>query len=292
MTGRILNRISTGSGTAALPSGLGKISAWADDASLNNKALAAYGGDLDGNVWRFQLDSSKAGYLTATKVGQAKDAAGNPQPITVGLELTTVNFRRVIAFGTGKFLEQADRTPPFRTQTVYALADDTTVTGSGPVILDVRNASDVVVRTLITGPGADQRTLTPVTSPTDWSTQHGWLVDLPDPGERVNIDPLVQLGILSIPSNVPTTDTCTAGGYAWFNFFDVATGGVVPRPGNDHASTKTRPAPGRPELSATPAAIARSSPSTTPARSQKQPAPSPACLRGAPVTWRELIVDQ
>ena len=79
--------------------------------------------------------------------------------------------------------------------------------------------------------------MTPATAP-DWATQHGWLVDLPDPGERVNIDPLVQLGFLSIPSNVPTSDTCTAGGYAWFNFFDLATGGYVPAPGNTTASTK------------------------------------------------------
>jgi type IV pilus assembly protein PilY1 len=294
VTGTILNRISTGSGTAASPSGLGKISAWADDAQLNNKALAVYGGDLDGNVWRFQLDSSKAGYLTATKVGQAKDPAGNPQAITVGLELTTVNFRRVIVFGTGKFLEQADRAPPFQTQTVYALADDITVTGAGPVILDVRNASDIVVRTLITGPGLDERTLTPVTSATNWATQHGWLVDLPDPGERVNIDPLVQLGIVSIPSNVPTSDTCTAGGYAWFNFFDVTTGGVVPSPGNDHASTKNNGsllvgqsflcnAGGNCEILAI---DNTGTPKKLPA-----PIPSPA-FAGHRVTWRELIVDQ
>ena len=61
---------------------------------------------------------------------------------------------------------------------------------------------------------------------------------LPDTGERVNIDPLIQLGFLSIPSNVPTADTCTAGGYSWFNFFDLATGGVVPAPGNQMASQK------------------------------------------------------
>ena len=33
-------------------------------------------------------------------------------------ELSIVNFRRVILFGTGKFLELTDRSPPFPTQTV------------------------------------------------------------------------------------------------------------------------------------------------------------------------------
>ena len=61
VTGVILNRITTGSGSAASPSGLAKIAGWADDAATDNTALAAYGGDLDGNVWRFQLDSTGPG---------------------------------------------------------------------------------------------------------------------------------------------------------------------------------------------------------------------------------------
>jgi type IV pilus assembly protein PilY1 len=237
VTGVILHRITTGSGSVASPSGLGKLAGWADEASTNNTALAAYGGDLDGNLWRFQLDASKPGYLGVTKVAQAKDPSGNPQPITVLPELTTVNFKRVILFGTGKFLEATDKVPPFNTQTIYALADDITVSGPGPVIPDVRNPADIRPRVLVPGPGADERTVQPGTAP-NWDTDHGWLVDLPDPGERVNIDPIVQLGFLSIPSNVPTSDTCTAGGYSWFNFLDIATGGYVPAPGNLMASKK------------------------------------------------------
>jgi type IV pilus assembly protein PilY1 len=237
VTGVILNRITTGSGSVASPSGLGRISAWADDSSQNNTTLAVYGGDLDGNLWRFQLDSSKAGYLGVTKVAQLKNAAGNPQPITVQPELALINLRHVILLGTGKFLEPIDKTPPFQTQTIYALADDLTVTGAGPIIPDVRNASDVKQRVLVPSSVPDQRTI-PDGTPPDWKTDHGWLVDLPDPGERVNIDPIVQLGVLSVPSNVPTADTCTAGGYSWFNFFDLVTGGLVPAPGNLIASIK------------------------------------------------------
>jgi type IV pilus assembly protein PilY1 len=294
VTGKILNRITTGSGTAASPSGLGRIAAWADDASTNNLTLAAYGGDLDGNLWRFQLDSSKPGYLTATKVGQAKDSANNPQPITVMPELTTISFKRVIMFGTGKFLEQPDRSPPFKTQTIYALADDITVTGAGPVIPDVRNPSDVVVRFLTPGPGTDQRTVVPVTSPTDWATQHGWLVDLPDSGERVNIDPLIQLGFLSIPSNVPTADTCTAGGYSWFNFFDLATGGVVPAPGNLMASQKVPDAllVGQSVVCAAGGNCEIIAVDNTGKPREEPPPIPPAGYTGRRVSWRELIVDQ
>jgi type IV pilus assembly protein PilY1 len=294
VTGKILNRITTGSGSAASPSGLARIAAWADDASTNNLALAAYGGDLDGNVWRFQLDSSQPGYLTATKIGQAKDSLGNPQPITVMPELTTINFKRVIMFGTGKFLEQTDRTPPYTTQTIYALADDLTVTGAGPVIPDVRNPADVVVRTLTPGPAADQRTVVAVTSPTDWSTQHGWLIDLPDSGERVNIDPLIQLGFLSIPSNVPTSDTCTAGGYSWFNFFDLATGGYVPAPGNTMASQKIPDAllVGQ-SVVCGPGGNCEIIGVDNTGKTREEPPPiPPAGFTGRRVSWREMIVDQ
>jgi len=250
-------------------------------------------GDLDGNVWRFQLDASKPGYLSATKMATVKDSFGNPQPITVLPELTTINFKRVMLFGTGKFLEATDKAPPFSTQTIYALADDLAVTGAGPVIPDVRNPADIKVRVLGPGAAADERTVLAGTAP-DWTTDHGWLVDLPDPGERVNIDPIVQLGFLSIPSNVPTSDTCTAGGYSWFNFFDVATGGYVPAPGNTMASKKVADAllvgqsfvcgpgdncgviaidnKGRPREEAPPIAA--------------------QAFAGRRVSWRELVVDQ
>ena len=71
------------------------------------------------------------------------------------------------------------------------------------MIPDVRNPADVVARVFVPGANPDEGTVTPATAP-DSSTQHGWLVDLPDPGEHINLDPLVQLGFLSIPSNVPT----------------------------------------------------------------------------------------
>jgi len=293
-TGVILNRITTGSGTAASPSGLGRISGWADDPNNNNLALAVYGGDLDGNVWRFELDPTKTNYLAATKIAQAKDSAGNPQPITVQPELATVNFRRVILFGTGKFLEQADKSPPFKTQTVYALADDTGVTGPGPVIPDVRNPADIIPRVFVPGVNPDERTVTPATGP-DWSTQHGWLIDLPDPGERINLDPLVQLGFLSIPSNVPTADTCTAGGYAWFNFFDLATGGFVPAPGNTMASKKYNNAmlAGQSIVCSPGANCAILAPPVDGGNPVKGSPPIAAtAFSGRRVTWRELVGDQ
>jgi type IV pilus assembly protein PilY1 len=65
------------------------------------------------------------------------------------------------------------------------------------------------------------------TNTVDWSTQMGWYVDLPDSGERVNVDPLLQLGTLTVASNVPSASACTPGGYSWLYSFDYKTGSYV-----------------------------------------------------------------
>jgi type IV pilus assembly protein PilY1 len=240
VTGQILNRLTTNTGTAAAPSGLAKINGWSTNASLDNTVLTVYGGDLEGNMWRFDLDSDSVNYLTVTKLAAVKDASNNPQPITTRPELGEASTKRVILFGTGKFLEAADKSGPFTvTQSIYALRDEPTVGGAGPVIPDVRNGSAVKVRGFgAYDPATDSvRTVTTGTAP-DWATEWGWLIDLPDTGEHVNVDPQLQLGTLVVASNVPTADTCTAGGYSWLNFLDYATGSYIPGVTGNMASTK------------------------------------------------------
>ena len=58
-TGALVSTLSTGTGTAADPSGLGKINAWVDDGT-NNTAKRFYGGDMLGNLWRFDFDELAA----------------------------------------------------------------------------------------------------------------------------------------------------------------------------------------------------------------------------------------
>ena len=55
-TGVILQRMSTPAGSATAPSGLARINGWVDNASQNNTVRTIYGGDLLGNLWRFQLE--------------------------------------------------------------------------------------------------------------------------------------------------------------------------------------------------------------------------------------------
>ena len=61
----------------------------------------------------------------------------------------------------------------------------------------------------------------------DFTQVLGWHVDLPDDGERFSIDSLLVNGALLAPTIVPSSTTCSPGGYGWFNYFNYKTGGAI-----------------------------------------------------------------
>jgi len=56
----------------------------------------------------------------------------------------------------------------------------------------------------------------------------GWVLDLPEAGERVNVEMKLSLGGLVFTSNVPEAIPCSAGGHSWFNQIDFRTGAAIP----------------------------------------------------------------
>ena len=54
-TGELLNKIGTGKGSVDQPSGLTQVNGWVESV-LDNTTTRIYGGDLLGNVWRFDID--------------------------------------------------------------------------------------------------------------------------------------------------------------------------------------------------------------------------------------------
>jgi type IV pilus assembly protein PilY1 len=295
-TGVILNRIDTGVGCNGVsttspcvagtvdPSGLSRIQAWVDNAFNDNTALRVYGGDLKGNMWRFDLDPSASDYLTAYKLTTLVDSSGNPQPITARPELGEVQGFSVVYVGTGKLLGTSDMatTPPPLTQSIYAIRDDLSTSH------EVISRSNMVQQTLTP---IDAATRTSTSNSVDFNTKMGWFVDLPDSGERVNVDPILQLGTLVVPSNVPSKDTCVAGGYGWINFFDYRTGSFVAGATANMASTKIAASlvvginvvqlPGGKVVTIVTTADNQQLTQQTPTAS--------AAVQGRRVTWRELI---
>ena len=123
-TGAVITKVSTTAGDATTPSGLARMSYWADSPEQNATALFAYGGDLLGNLWRFDINTTAAVKNVIT-LATFKDANGNPQPITTRPEMTNVGLNRMIFMATGKYLEVSDLTDK-QTQSLYAIIDDGT----------------------------------------------------------------------------------------------------------------------------------------------------------------------
>ena len=219
--GTIISKISTGVGSAATPSGLAKIAAW-NDAPGGNQAGYVYGGDLLGNVWRFDINSTATAAVGKGSVMQFatlfSNAAGTlPQPVTTTPVLgSTTSGARIIFVGTGKYLESADRSTT-QTQTQYAIVDNNATT-------TLVNPRTSLIQQTLTTTGA---TRTVSNNAVNLSTDRGWYVDFPVSGERVNIDSKLVQGTLLVPTIVPSGTDCSPAGYGWLNYFSFLTGGAV-----------------------------------------------------------------
>lgn len=221
-TGAILQKVTTGVGDTGLPaddtskigpSGLAKISAWADLGDLDATATYVYGGDLLGNLWRFDLSTTPA---TVTRVATLKGPSNIAQPITTKPELGKVPgvTDRVVFVGTGKYLGEPDLTDSTK-QSIYAIRDTGTTYTSPRTVLTPRTISQGGGNATIAGGSVD------------WANG-GWYADFPESKERVNIDPQLVLGTLVVATATPSGGSCSVGGQSWIYQFDFATGLSVP----------------------------------------------------------------
>ena len=212
-TGAIISDIATTAGSPTTPSGLAKFNAY-NDIDGNNQAGLTYAGDLLGNVWRFDINTpASAPVLFAT----LKDGSGVAQPVTVAPTLGKIYGEPVIFVGTGKYLEVSDLTDT-QTQSLYAIKDDDSGTFTNPRTTLVQQSIN---------PGTPASIRTGTSNTVDFRTGRGWFIDFPDTGERVNIDSKLVQGTILVPTIVPSTSTCSPGGYGWLNFFDYKTGGYI-----------------------------------------------------------------
>ncbi len=130
-TGAVIRRIDTGVGTTSSPAGLTKISGYVENADLDNTVTYVYGGDLLGNVWRFDLTDASSSNWSVTKLAALVDSTGIAQPVTVEPELATITISgadyRFVYVGTGQYLGTSDVSTT-QTQTMYGLIDNLTAT--------------------------------------------------------------------------------------------------------------------------------------------------------------------
>ena len=266
--GSVLKTISTNVGNAGQPSGLARLNVQVVDFSVDNTAVGAYGGDLLGNMWRFDLDAG-----TATKLA----SLGADKPIMAAPEIADVEGKKAVYFGTGRYLGEDDLTDD-SAQTIYAIKDDGTTTVTG---------TSQLVQQTVSGSGATRDISN---NSVDWSTKFGWYVNLPDLGERVAIDPQLYFGTLVFASTVPTASACQPGGYSWLYQLNFKTGGNV-KQATPAATRFTSPIVGLTVAklpSGTPMIYPITADGKKPAPTELEIAPASSTTGAKRVLWREL----
>ena len=180
--------------TAPCPSGLAQIRAWVDNAKFDNTAQRVYGGDLFGNVWRFDVngDVGASGY-DAQLLATLRGNSGNVQSLTARPELGKVAGFAVVFVGTGRYLGATDLSNS-EGQSIYAIKD---ALGSTSLGNPRASGTTFVQQTLTASTCPAGATFCALNSPirtassngVNFATNNGWFVDLPGTRERATTDP-------------------------------------------------------------------------------------------------------
>ncbi len=217
-TGDLLQRIGTTVGSDEVPAGLSEVTAYTPN-SADGTITEVYGGDLLGNLWRFDFTSAEGSIPAPMKMATLASEGGVVQPITTGpiIRIAPVTRVRHVFVGTGKLLEPED---PFNaaTQTFYAIKDGTRAApfkagDDGAPSFPIARSALVENATL----------LTQASIATD---KYGWYHDLGATGERVIVDPQdTDVGKISWLGSIPNSvGLCTGDGSSRVYVTDFATG--------------------------------------------------------------------
>jgi type IV pilus assembly protein PilY1 len=203
-TGALIRTMTTtaaDTGTPASPSGLTQINGFTQD--FHNQIIEQiYGGDLNGNVWRFDVSDPNPGNWTTVLFSKVVDPSGVAQPITTApqIEIDLNNgVDRWVFFGTGRLLHTDDLTipTPEQIETFYAVRDGTITApdNTGGFLPVIPRATLKAGNALTTAPIAG-------------GAPKGWYIDLP-PGQRIVVDPQSDLNVATFIATAVPNDPCT-----------------------------------------------------------------------------------
>ncbi len=235
--GNLIRKLSTGVGSAAAPAGLGPPRVEMDpDTGLF--AAAAYAGDLQGNLWKFDISSSNTAQWdsafrqagNARPLFIARSPNGNqPQPITAAPNIARhPKGGLLIYFGTGRYFANGDNLvgPGTRIDTFYAVLDE----GSTSQI----DRGDLVNVDIIAEAQLNGRNVRRLAEETvNLSDVRGFFIDLEvgnsNMGERVLRPPQIRFGRLVFTTFEPSQTACISGGITRLYFLSALTGsGALP----------------------------------------------------------------
>ncbi|MFB9245690.1 hypothetical protein IV454_26975 [Massilia antarctica] len=193
-TGKLIKEYTTTGGSVAEPNGLSSPSLWDNDE--DGVKDTAYAGDINGNMWKFNLNDLSA---VPELLHKNEDSAAAHAITTAPGLARHPNGGVLVAFVTGRLLTPADAIDGTTVHYAYGIRDLSGNTGS----LVGQTLSEVVY-----GSGATAiRTRVASNNPMDWTKNRGWKVALP-PGERVVGDGIFITGeVFQFFSTNPTVNT-------------------------------------------------------------------------------------
>jgi len=217
-------KITTGVGTTLDRNGLATPAL--ADLDGNGTIDRVWAGDLQGNMWAFDLSSANP-----TQWASAYKSGSTPSPLFTTQSGEPITAKPVLAshptqpdsgspsnapnimvfFGSGQYLVDADKSTT-STQSFYGVWDK----GDAALI-----STDLIEQTFdssFTGPVLTR-------NPVDYSIDHGWYFNLPDTGERSVTSPIARADTVFFNTFVPEGDPCGAGGYGYKYAVDMVTGG-------------------------------------------------------------------
>lgn len=210
-TGNVLKSFATTVGATGSEAGLAHI---AGALESDGTVRYAFGGDLKGNLWRFDLAASGTTDIAPALLTTLKDSSGNAQPVTTAPALVKIDGRIIVLVGTGRILDISDFGSSV-TQTFYAVSN-------GSTISNVRSSlekRDYTRTSSTTGDGTvSGNTFT-------WDNKRGWYMDLPG-GEHSNTRPAVAYDAVVFVTNKVGANDCSASSMLYQ--LDIGTGLQMP----------------------------------------------------------------
>ena len=200
--GKLLRTLETSAGSNSDPSGLAQVSGFV--LSFKNQFIEQiYGGDLKGNVWRFDVSNPDSSKWSVDKLATLTSTDGTAQSVTMAPQIE-VDFAngvdRYVMVGTGRLLHEDDLTTyGDQVQTMYVIRDGT------------------VLKMNTSGLPYNPRTDADFTSVDASSTAgfgglsvKGWYMDLPK-GERIISPIAAELNLLGFAGSLPPENECLPG---------------------------------------------------------------------------------
>jgi type IV pilus assembly protein PilY1 len=218
-TGALIRQIDTPSASIGLTQAAAYVT---DYASYVSDSI--YAGDLDGQLWRFDMTRLNDPDVAPTLLARLTDGSGMAQPVTTAplIEIDPVTGKRFVLAGTGRLLDTSDIASG-QVQDFYAIIDgDATAFNAVGVPItrsDLVQLKDLTVSTSLAG-------------------SQGWYLDLNSPnynyiapgsnqqastsatGERVVASTAAYNGMVAFSTQLMTSDPClpTVGNLYVVNF--------------------------------------------------------------------------